>query len=273
MKKVIAMLLALLLFAIPAAALVEDEEVEYLGGTATGVKEGTIGKFDTTDVHKLIFDYKGGKLQIPYAQITHYEYTRKLARHLGVVPTIAIVLVLKHLQRRHFVVIDYKDEEGIAQSAVFEVSKDIPQTLEAVMHVRAPKASMQSWQANDPCNTGGLITESCPRTTTPPPCAVNQPCTRQPQPSSQAISGAASQTPAAGESQPASSDPDLESQLSGPDAASRFAVPARTPANAASPANARGAGKMDAYPTLRTRHPQQQDDDVPVVSLEKGGSR
>src|SRR5215470_15254343 len=123
MKKLIAIFL-LLAFALPALAIVNDGEVMYLGGTAVGVKEGTTGKFDTTQAETLNFEYKDGKLQIPYQNIASFEYTRKLARHLGIAPTIAVAM-LKHLQRRHFITIDYKDDKGVPQSAVFEVSKDM----------------------------------------------------------------------------------------------------------------------------------------------------
>jgi hypothetical protein len=170
MKKLIAILLVLA-FALPAAAVVDDGEVAYLGGTAAGMKENTIGHFDTTQATSLVFDYKGGKLEIPWASITHYEYTRKLARHLGITLTIAVALV-KHLQRRHYFVIDYKDEKGVAQSAVFEVAKDLPQTLEAVFRVRAVNARQ---------NAGAQIYhnyQSCQKAPCPyiPPCAVNRTC-------------------------------------------------------------------------------------------------
>jgi hypothetical protein len=285
MKKLIAILLVLA-FSLPAAALVEDGEVEYLGGTAIGLKENTTGHFDTTQVRSLVFEYKGGKLEIPYSRMTHYEYTRKLARHLGVAPTIAVVMI-KHLQRRHFFQIDYKDEEGIAQSVIFEVAKDIPQTLEAVLRVRATKATHVSWQGNDPCKTDGLITENCPQETMPA-CAGNatHPCTSSPQPPSQpsirssapagqqpaqpvspAAANAAAPAPA-----PAPTPAPAPSAWNAPPApAPQPVVAAPDPAASAQPAAQRSAGKREGYPGLVIRkRPAEDDDDA--VELSKGSN-
>jgi hypothetical protein len=164
MKRLIAILM-LLAFTLPAMAIVNDGEAMYLGGTAVGVKEGVTGKFDATSADTLNFVYNGGKLEIPYARVTSFEYSRKLARHLGVVPTIAVVMV-KHLQRRHFFTIDYKDDKGVAQSVVFEVSKDMPQTLEAVLRVRAPRREVRP---GSPCYYAGCQNYV-------PPCSVNNTC-------------------------------------------------------------------------------------------------
>jgi len=253
MKKLIAMLLVLA-FALPAAALLEDNEVAYLGGTAVGVKENTTGHFDTTQVRTLVFEYKGGKLEIPYSRITHYEYTRKLARHLGVVPTIAVVLV-KHLQRRHFFVINYKDEEGIAQSAVFEVAKDAPQTLEAVLMARAPRANRPAFR--DPCNTGGLITESCPTNTRP--CAVNSVCAPQ-----QSNTGAAGISPTTVPARAPQAAPAANN--GSPDAQPFATLTIARGNNVAQPAASRSAGKMDDSPRLAVRKSRHDDDDAPDTS-------
>jgi hypothetical protein len=270
MKKLIAMVLVLA-FSLPAAALVDDSEVEYLGGTAA-VKENTAGHFDTTQIRTLNFDYKGGKLEIPYKNITHWEYTRRLARHLGIAPTIVVALV-KHLQRRHFFVIDYKDEEGIAQSAVFEVSKDIPQTLEAVLRVRSPHANRLSWQGNDPCKTGELITESCPRPTRPP-CAINTPCAspqetpRAQSPGDPGYSGGPEATqpnraPAAAPAAPApTAMPVSPNFVPVPQPVAQQSLPA----NGAMPmASSKGLGKTDSFPPLQLRRRDAGDTAQPAT--------
>ena len=164
MKRLISILL-LLAFTLPAFAIVDDGEAMYLGGTAVGVKEGATGKFDTTQADTLNFVYKDGKLQIPYAKVTSFQYERKRARHLGIAPTIAVAMV-KHLQRRHFFTIDYKDEKGVPQTAVFEVSKDMPQTLEAVLRVRSPRNAARP---QPPCYNPGCLNYV-------PPCNVSNTC-------------------------------------------------------------------------------------------------
>ena len=135
MKKIVA-LVVLLSFSLPAAAL-EDGQVMYMGGTVPNLKEGVVGKLDTTQELLLGFEHAGGKLTIPFAKIESFEYTEKLARHLGVLLTIAVVLV-KHRQRRHFFRITYRDDANMQQVAVFEVPKEMPQTLNAVLQARVP---------------------------------------------------------------------------------------------------------------------------------------
>lgn len=144
MKRIAAYLLVLsLLFTTAASAtIVENGEVMYCGGTINNLKEGTIGRLDTTSDSNLIFEAGGTKLAIPYAKITEFQYSRQLARHLGVVATVAVVLV-KHRQRRHFFRIDFRDEHDTPQVVVLEVSKEMPGTLQAILKARVPAAPSQ----------------------------------------------------------------------------------------------------------------------------------
>lgn len=148
MQKLVCMLL-FVSFALPVFAAapafatslvdVEDGQVMYVGGTVQSVKEGAFGKLDTTQEKTLTFESSGEKLVIPYARIDSFEYSEKLARHLGVVATVVVVLI-KHRQRRHFFTIKYHDEKDVSQAVVFEVSKEAPRTLLAVLQTRASKA-------------------------------------------------------------------------------------------------------------------------------------
>src|SRR5258708_16953925 len=91
MKKIVALLLlSLTPLATPA---VDDGQVMYVGGTAVALKEGVSGKLDATSPKVLSFDYSGGKLIIPFEMIDSFGYSRQVARHLGVLPAIAVGLV------------------------------------------------------------------------------------------------------------------------------------------------------------------------------------
>jgi len=141
MKKAIALLLILAL-TIPTFALVESGQVEYTGGSIANLAVGSMGRFDFNRPDALVFSTSTGNVAIPYASITRFHYEEKLARHLGVVLTIAVVLV-KHRQRRHFVDIAFKDKDDKEQVALFEIAKDdvdaTKATLEArTAHLRCP---------------------------------------------------------------------------------------------------------------------------------------
>lgn len=145
MRKIASFLLMLALV-VPAwgsAEPVIGQQVLYVGGTVPGLKEGTMGRLDTTQEEALVFEAGENKTTIPYAEIRHFKYEEKLARHLGVIATVAVVLV-KHRQRRHFVEINYQTKDGTAQVAIFEVSKDNAQVLDAVLRVRTERTGQSS---------------------------------------------------------------------------------------------------------------------------------
>jgi hypothetical protein len=139
MKRIlVTCLLAAFLLPLPISA-VDGDQVMYVGGTAGIVlKKGVIGKLDTTSQAALNFESPGGKLVIPFEEIESYEYSQEVARHLGVLPAIAVGLV-KRRQRRHFFRITYHDENKVQQVAIFEVSKETPHTLMAILQGRAPQ--------------------------------------------------------------------------------------------------------------------------------------
>ena len=138
MKRIIAMcLLILVLMPLPTPA-VEGDQVMYIGGTVAVLNKGVVGKLDTTSQTALNFESPGGKLVIPFEEIDSYEYSQQVARHLGVLPAIAVGLV-KRRQRRHFFRITYHDDSKTQQVAIFEVSKEAPHTLMAILQGRAPQ--------------------------------------------------------------------------------------------------------------------------------------
>jgi hypothetical protein len=137
MKRIAALVCLLLVMVLPAVA-VEDGTVMYVGGTATTLKEGALGKLDAASPEELAFESSGSKLQIPFAKIDLFEYSQRVAHHLGVLPAIGVGL-LKKRQRKHFVRIAFHDENNAPQVAIFEVPKKMPRTLLAILQLRAPQ--------------------------------------------------------------------------------------------------------------------------------------
>jgi hypothetical protein len=136
MKKILALCL-LSIMALSTLA-VEDGQVMYVSGTVGALTDGVLGRLDTTSETALTFEYSRSKLVIPFATIDSYEYSQRAARHLGVLPAIAVGLV-KHRQRKHFLRIAYHDESQAPQVAIFEVPKQMPRTLLTILQVRAPQ--------------------------------------------------------------------------------------------------------------------------------------
>lgn len=137
MTRTVTALCLLLIFSLPALA-VDDGNVVYVGGTVASLKDGAIGKLDLKSQTELTFESSTGKLAIPFAKIDFYEHSQEVAHHLGVLPAIAVGL-LKKRERKHFMRIAYRDENGVPQVAIFEVPKKMPRTLLAVLQQRAPQ--------------------------------------------------------------------------------------------------------------------------------------
>lgn len=138
-----------LLLVIPfAARAVESGQVLYIGGSAANMKDGTLGRFDTSSRDEIAFVSSGAKFTIPFASLDSYESSDRVARHLGVLPAVAVGLVRRR-QRRHFLEFHYQDENHVAQVAIFEVPKDMPLTLLGILQVRAPSACKQ--EKTSPC--------------------------------------------------------------------------------------------------------------------------
>lgn len=145
MKKTLAVVIAFcVLTAAVASAPVENQEVLYIGGTLPRIQPGTLGKFDTTVPDALVFTAGDHQAALPYKGITNIEYSRKLARRIGVIATIAVVAVAKRRQRKHFISITYKDDVGTQQVADFEVSKHQAPILMNILRGRAPRAFAQT---------------------------------------------------------------------------------------------------------------------------------
>lgn len=143
MRSIVALLLALTMAAPAFPSFVYGSEVMYVGGTIAGLKAGAVGRLDMTQDRNLVFQAGEARCEIPYAQIDSHSYTRKLARRMGPIATIVVVLI-KRRQRRHFVEVDFHDQAGTAQVAIFEISKDAVQTVTAVLDARAPNRRVQA---------------------------------------------------------------------------------------------------------------------------------
>lgn len=128
----------LFLFLSLSASALDDGQAKYVGGTVPGVTAGIVGRLETTSETSLIFEHAGHKMEIPYASIESHEYSKEVARHLGVLPTIVIGLI-KVRQHRHFFRISYRPQgAAAAQVVVFEVPKHTPRILQAILQTRAP---------------------------------------------------------------------------------------------------------------------------------------
>src|SRR5438309_1171067 len=137
MKKLIASLFCLIFLLEPVAwAGLGSDKTEYLGGTVNSIKEGTEGTSSAKDEKVFIFNYAGGKLEIPYDQINDLEYGQKAGRRLGV--AIALTwMALFSKKRKHFLTVGFKDDNDKQQAAVFELGKSTVRVTLASLEARS----------------------------------------------------------------------------------------------------------------------------------------
>lgn len=132
-----------LLFATAAApfafAGLDSKKAAYVGGTWTGVKEGTEGTLDTSADDAATFTTKKGAPQaIPYKAIKSLEYGQKAGRRVGMAIMIS-PLALFSKKRKHYLTIGYAGTDGKEHGVVLELGKNITRQTLTVMEARSGK--------------------------------------------------------------------------------------------------------------------------------------
>jgi len=139
MRKSIAAIL-MILFAFQTSALcgLGKRATMYVGGTVTSIPEKTEGVSSTASESEFIFQYKGGKLAIPYNKIETLEYGQHAGRRVGLAIVVAWPLLFSK-KRRHYLTVGFLDSEGKKQAAVFELGKEVTRTTLASLEARTGK--------------------------------------------------------------------------------------------------------------------------------------
>ena len=136
MKKLLARLLVILFSLNAALAHVSANQALYVGGT-TDLKQGTKAALDASDERAVKFDH----WQVPYARITALDYGQHVGRHwayaaLGFYGVLPILLAKK---RHHYLTVEYSDDAGKSQAAIFEVGKGSIRAVLKTLEVRSGK--------------------------------------------------------------------------------------------------------------------------------------
>jgi hypothetical protein len=105
-----------------ALGAVRGDEVMYIGGTMTSIPDKTEGALDLSGEKEGVFNSKKGSFRFQYAQITGLEYGQKAGRRLGLALAVNPVLLFSK-KRKHFLTVEFTDEQGQRQGAVLEVAK------------------------------------------------------------------------------------------------------------------------------------------------------
>jgi hypothetical protein len=122
----------------------QADEAVYVGGTST-VKQGTHGVLDASDEN--IFKFE--TWQVSYGKITALDYGQHVGRHwayavLGMYGVLPILLTKK---RHHYLTVEYSDDTGKTQAAIFEVGKSSIRSVLKTLEVRSGKQVYEDKEA------------------------------------------------------------------------------------------------------------------------------
>ena len=139
MRRTFALILACI-FALDSGAFagLGSDKTAYIGGTENQIKDGAEGQSSAKDEKIFVFQYKDGKLEIPYDQMDDLEYGQKAGRRLGLALTISPWLLLSH-KRKHYLTVGWKDDQEKQHAAVFELGKSVVRTTIATLEARTGK--------------------------------------------------------------------------------------------------------------------------------------
>ena len=115
--------------------LCAQTRVEYIGGTARVLKNGTDGHIDLTDDRYLAFYGDDSQMRIAYDQINLVEYGQQVDRRLMLALLISPVFLLSKA-RKHYLTVGFEDDRGAQQALVFRVDKDNIRAALAALEAR-----------------------------------------------------------------------------------------------------------------------------------------
>jgi len=145
MKKIFSLLLFIFCCTVARAGIGSHDAI-YVGGTVNTVQEKTEGKTSMTD-DAFVFEYKNGKLTIPFQEVNALEYGQKAGRRVGMAVAISPLFLLSK-KRHHFLTVSFLDETKKQQAAVFELGKEIIKpTLTSLQAKTSAKVEYQDDEA------------------------------------------------------------------------------------------------------------------------------
>lgn len=147
MKRIVAVFVStVVLFDLPLHAGLSKEKCMYVGGTVETIPVKATGLLNTQDPKTAVFRWDKGDWKLPYEKVMTLAYGQHAGRRVGAtvawgVTTLGIgaLPVLFSKKRRHYLTIEFADEQGKTQAAIFEVGKDAVRTTLTIFEVRTGK--------------------------------------------------------------------------------------------------------------------------------------
>ena len=145
-KLVVILLLSVIVLDLPLWAGLGSNRALYIGGTVSAIPTKAEGSLITDDPSSARFEWQNGKWDLPYREVSSLAYGQHAGRRIGAtvawgVTTLGVMALpmLFSKKRRHYLTVEYVDDSGASQAAIFELGKDAIRTTLKSLEVRTGK--------------------------------------------------------------------------------------------------------------------------------------
>ncbi len=112
------------------------DHVQYMGGTISALPTKTGGFINTKGEEIFLFQSKGVTVQIPYEKINVLEYGQRVSRRYAEAVLFSPVFLLAKT-RKHYLTVEFTDDQGHQQAMVFLVSKNDVRSLLVILEAKS----------------------------------------------------------------------------------------------------------------------------------------
>lgn len=112
------------------------ERVHYMGGTISALPTKTEGFINTKGEEIFLFQSKGVTVQIPYDKINVLEYGQRVGRRYVEAVLLSPVFLLAKT-RKHYLTVEFTDDQGRQQAMVFLVGKNDVRSLLVILEAKS----------------------------------------------------------------------------------------------------------------------------------------
>jgi hypothetical protein len=128
-------LLAILVLNVAYAGNAGDH-VQYVGGTISALPTKTDGFLNTKGEDLFLFQTKSVTVQIPYDKINVLEYGQRVGRRYVEAVLLSPVFLLAKT-RKHYLTVEFTDDQGRQQAMVFLVGKNDVRSLLVILEAKS----------------------------------------------------------------------------------------------------------------------------------------
>jgi len=112
------------------------EHVHYMGGTISALPTKTEGVINTKGEDLFLFQSNGVTVQIPYDKINVLEYGQRVSRRYAEALLLSPVFLLAKT-RKHYLTVEFTDDQGRQQAMVFLVGKNDVRSLLVILEAKS----------------------------------------------------------------------------------------------------------------------------------------